>query len=113
MGKLAKYAKGGGAILTVAGLGVACYEIGKTDDKHEKNEILVESLGSVAGSSIFGIAVGIIFIGTPIGWLAGLAIGVGTVLAGMAGGQGAKQIYNLSGSQIDLVKQTGVTKFCS
>ena len=45
-----KVASKGGLVLSVAGLGLACHQIAHTEDRKEKNEILVESsAGFVAG----------------------------------------------------------------
>jgi len=41
MSRLSKFAARGGIVLSVAGLGVACHQIATTDDKQQKNEILL------------------------------------------------------------------------
>jgi hypothetical protein len=112
MGRLSKLASRGGVVLSVAGLGVACHEIGNTDDKQQKNEILVESLGAVIGGAAYGGVVTVLLIGTPIGWVAALAIGVGSVAASYGFGAGFKYFYTTHGTHVDLASLTNVNLLC-
>jgi len=112
MGSLSKLAAGGGVVLSAVGLGIACNEIANTDNKQKKNEILAESLGGLLGGGLFGVGATILFIGTPIGWVAALAIGVGTVAASHGGGAFLQNLYTTSGSHIDFASLTSVNTVC-
>ena len=112
MGKLSRLAFGGGILLSVAGLGVACYEIANTQNVTAKNEILVESLGALGGGLIYGAVVTVLLISTPIGWIAALAIGVGGALTGYGSGKGVKYLYTASGTKVDVTKAMGVNYLC-
>ena len=112
MGRLSKLASKGGIVLSVAGLGVACHQIANTDDKQQKNEILVESIFGVAGGVLFGATVTVLLVGTPVGWLAALAIGVSGALSGYTSGKIAEHIYTTTGSRIDFVSDLGVGRIC-
>lgn len=112
MKRLSRLASRGGVVLSVAGLGVACHQIAFTSDKKRKNEILVESVGGVFGGALFGAAVTVILIGTPVGWVAALTIGVGSVATSYGSGLLAKKFYTLYGSYIDLATVTKVHEFC-
>ena len=113
MGKLSKLAsRGGGVLLSATALGVSCYEIANTEDITKKNEILVENLGALGGGLIYGTIVTVLLIGTPIGWIAALAIGVGAALTGYGAGQGVKYLYTKSGTKVDITKAMGVNHLC-
>lgn len=102
MGKIAKNATQGSALLTVIGLGLACNDIASTDDTQKKNEILVESVGGVFGGPATGVVILLIF--TPVGW-------VGAV-GGFGAGKVSGYVYNTYGQQVDIASATGVSKFC-
>jgi len=114
MGKMAKYASKGGAILTVAGLGLACNEIANTKNQLKKNHILVESVGGVLGGVAYGIGatIAIVIMATPVGWVAALVIGAGSVAASLTAGQAAKLAYDKFGNTTDLASLTGVSTLC-
>ncbi len=114
MNRISKFASNGGAILTVASVGLACREIANTDNTLEKNHILVESLGSVFGGTAFGIATGItlFMIGTPVGWVAALVIGAGAVASSYATGQAAKFVYDKFANTTDFVSMAGISTLC-
>ena len=114
MNRISKFASNGGAILTVASVGLACREIANTDNTLEKNHILVESLGSVFGGTAFGIATGItlFMIGTPVGWVAALVIGAGTVASSYATGQAFKSLYDSFTDKKDIVNTLRVSSLC-
>ncbi len=112
MKTLSKLASRGGVVLSAAGLGVACHEMANTNDKQKKNEILVESLGGLVGGAASGLVVSVLFIGTPIGWVAALAIGVGSVATSYVTGQLAKNTYTTYGSHIDLASITHANELC-
>ena len=111
---IAKKARAGGVVLSIVGLGVACHEIANTADKQQKNEILVESVGALAGGAIYGAAAAftLFLVATPIGWVGALAIGVGGALTGVGAGSFAKKLYNIYGKEVDLVGKTKVDKLC-
>ena len=114
MGRLSKLASRGGVVLSVAGLGVACHQIANTDDKQQKNEILVESLGGLGGGIVFGAmtTLTVMLMATPVGWSAALVIGVGSVLSSYGAGQLAKNVYSTSGRHLDLASTIKVTELC-
>ena len=112
MGRLSKYASRGGVVLSVVGLGIACSEIANTDDMQKKNEILVESVGGFAGGAIYGAVATVLLIGTPVGWVAALVIGVGGAVAGFASGKGLKALYTTEFSRFDVASMTRVAQLC-
>ncbi len=114
MNNLSRMARTGGILLAIAGLGVACHDIAQSESKLQKNQILVESLGGLAGGAAFGVATGItlFFIATPVGWVAALVIGIGSVVASYATGSGAKYLYDTKLRHVDLTKITGVSNLC-
>ncbi|RLA41997.1 MAG: hypothetical protein DRR42_24040 [Gammaproteobacteria bacterium] len=116
MSRLSKLAFRGGIVLSVAGLGVACNQMANTDDNQLKNEILIESLGGIAGGAAYSITatatIAVFFVATPIGWVAALAIGAGSVIAGFTGSVIAKNVYNVYGNKIDFVSLAGVSQLC-
>jgi len=114
MGKLSKLATRGGVLLSVAGLGVSCYAIANTDEKTKKNEILVESLGGLAGGLVYGAAatLTIVIMATPVGWVGALVIGIGGALTGAGTGYAAKNWYTTNGNKIDFARITKVDQLC-
>ena len=112
MRNLSRLASKGGVVLSVVGLGVACHEIASTDDKQQKNEILVESMGGVGGGILFGAVVTVLLVGTPVGWVAALAIGVGGVAASYGSGVALKEFYSIYGSHVDIVSGTKINEIC-
>lgn len=115
MNKLSKVASKGGVALSVVGLGVACHQIAHTDSQREKNEILVESVGGLAGGVLYGLAatIGVALMATPVGWVGALVIGVGGAVAGVAGGKITGHIYDTRFNRVDFASKTGVTQMCS
>jgi hypothetical protein len=112
MVRLSKIASRGGVVLSVAGLGVACYQIANTDSSQKKNEIFLEALGGFAGGAIYGIGASILLFSTPVGWVAALAIGVGGAAAGYGAGKLVKHAYTASGVQVDLTSGLGINHLC-
>ena len=112
MKRIARHASNGAALLTVASVGLACSEIASTNDTLQKNHIFVESLGSVAGGGIYGIGVAIIFLGSPVGWVAALAIGAGSFAASVGGGQAFKMLYDEHANKEDYVSKLKVSSLC-
>ena len=110
MNRITKFASNGGAILTVASVGLACREIANTDNTLEKNHILVESLGSVFGGTAFGLS--LLVITTPVGWVAALVIGAGAVASSYATGQAAKFVYDKFTNTTDFASMAGISTLC-
>lgn len=110
---LSKLAKGGGVILAGMGAAVSCENISNTEDRQEKNEIFVEFLASSSVSSATGVALGLFFISTPVGWAAALAIGGATIATGWAAGKGAKKLYDSQFKEYDFVKMSNIDKWCN
>jgi len=110
--KLSKYAKGGGVILAGAGAVMACKAIGDTDDRQEKNEILVGTVTGTLVSGAAGFAVGIFLVSNPAGWAVALVLGVGTVTASYGAGKAAGKVYDLKFKEYDFVEMSGIDKLC-
>ena len=109
-----KVASKGGLVLSVAGLGLACHQIAHTDDRIEKNEILIESSAGFLTGVAYGAAASfaVLLLMTPVGWVAGLAIGIGGAISGYAAGKAAKKLYNAYGEHIDFASATKIDQFC-
>ncbi|MGD8567006.1 MAG: glycine zipper family protein, partial [Gammaproteobacteria bacterium] len=60
--KIAKYARNGGIVLTGVGLTASCIEIANTEERQEKNEILVETVGSTLTGAVGGALIGIFLV---------------------------------------------------
>ena len=114
MASISKYVSRGGFVLSAASLGVSCYNIAGTDDRHQKNEILVESVGALGGGLIYGgvATLTIVLMATPVGWIGALVIGIGGALTGTAAGMGSKYLYNSKFKRIDVAKITKVDQVC-
>ena len=114
MKQVARLAKGGGVVLTGAGLGIACQQISTAHSAREKNEIFVESAGSAAAGVLYGLGTtaGLLLLATPVGWVGALAIGAGGAVAGYSGGKIARKFYDTSGNDYDFVGKLGVDEIC-
>lgn len=114
MDSIAKWASRGGVVLTGVNLALACHQISNTSDVNNKNEIFVETLGSVGAGLLYGasIAIGLAVMATPIGWGAAILIGSGSVLAGIAGGKATAAAYDRFGNKIDLLSMSGAGRVC-
>ena len=112
LGKMAKYAKHGGIILTAASVGMACHDIGHAQTRQEKNEIFVETFGSTMASAGASIALGLYFIATPAGWVTALALGTAAAVGSYGAGKGLKSFYNKFGNKVDIVSGLGIDKLC-
>ena len=113
LSNLSKLASRGGVILTGVGGAIACENIGNAETREEKNEIFVEFIGGAATSTITGVALGVLFATTPVGWATALVIGGATVVAGWAGGKVSKNYYDNNFSEVDLVKSTNIDRWCN
>ncbi|MEJ2755131.1 MAG: peptidoglycan-binding protein LysM, partial [Gammaproteobacteria bacterium] len=76
--RMARYATRGGIILTAAGVGMGCYDIGQASTRQQKNEVFVETFSSTIASIGTSYALGLYFISSPVGWVTALVLGVGT-----------------------------------
>lgn len=116
LNQLSRLAKGGGVVLAGVGMAGACGQIGATQNRQEKNEIFFETLGGTLSSGLTGYAIGLMFIGTPVGWGLALVLASTTMAAGLAGGwiikERYKALYNKFGDPIDLVSVTGIDALC-
>jgi hypothetical protein len=112
IGKIAKFARSGGIVLTGVGLTASCMEIANTSSQQEKNEILVETVSSTVVGGVTGFAVGLFLISNPIGWGTALVLAVGTVAASYGTGKVIRNAYSTSGNKIDFVTGTGVGSIC-
>jgi hypothetical protein len=112
LGRMAQNAKYGGTVLTVAGVGMGCYNIGQAQSRQQKNEIFVETFGSTVVSIGTTVAIGIYFIATPTGWVTALALGASAAALSMGAGTGLKSLYNQFGQKVDIVSGLGVDKLC-
>ena len=115
MGQLSRAASKGDVALSVVGLGIACHQIANATSQQKKNEILVESIGGLAGGIFYGLAVGVgvALMATPVGWVAALAIGVGSVAASYGGSRALRKLYDARGKHIDFATKSGVASACS
>ncbi len=115
MGQLSRAASKGGVALSVVGLGIACHQIANAQSQQEKNEILVESVGGLLGGVAYGagVTVAVILMATPVGWVAALAIGVGSVAASYGGSRALRRLYDTRGRHIDFATKSGVASACS
>lgn len=113
--RAAKLAKIGGVVLTGVSLGLACHEIANAKSRHDKNEIFVEAGGAAIGGIAYGIGTTavLLLVSGPVGWVAALAIGAGSVIAGVGGGYVSKKFYNTQGNSYDFAGVTGATNICS
>ncbi|MBK1851616.1 LysM peptidoglycan-binding domain-containing protein [Marinobacter sp. 1-4A] len=115
MQRAARIAKSGGVLLTGVSLGVACHQIANASTQRQKNDILVESAGGLVGGILYaiGTSVALVLIASPVGWVGGLAIGLGAAVTGYATGQGVLKLYDATGAKIDFAKQSGIGALCS
>ena len=112
LSRLSSYARTGGIVLAGVGVTMACKEIANTDDQHEKNEIMVETVMGTLVSVGGGIAVTLFLASNPVGWVLAIGLGVGTAAAGFATGKGARYWYNTNEKKIDLVSMSGIDTLC-
>lgn len=112
LSRLSRLSSKGGIILTGVGVAAGCHQIAMTDDRHKKNEIFVETLGSSIAGVASGFAIGILFAATPMGWAAILAIGTAAALGSYAAGKVAVELYDHTGTKADLVKLTNTDSIC-
>ncbi|MBL4607129.1 MAG: LysM peptidoglycan-binding domain-containing protein [Pseudomonadales bacterium] len=112
LNRFASLAKGGGVILTVVGLGVSCRQIANEHDRQKKNEILVESIGSVGASTAISFGIGLFLISNPIGWGTALVLATGTTVLSFAAGQEFKKLYSSNFKEVDIINAINVDLIC-
>ena len=110
--RISKAASRGGLVLTGVGLAASCYQISQTESRVEKNEIAVATLASTIVGTGAGYAVGVVLAATPITWGVVLAIGVGSVLAGISAGNIAEHLYKMSSTKPDVINSLKIDKVC-
>jgi len=110
--RLSGLAKGGNVILAGVGVTMACKAIGDTDDRQEKNEILVETTISTIAGVASGFAIGVFLVSNPAGWAVAITLGVGAAVGSAGLGEVAKRVYNKSFKEHDLVEMTNVDQLC-
>ena len=112
LSRVASYGKYGGIVLTGVGLAASCAQIANTKDKHEKNEIFVDTMASTIVGAGTGVLVGIFLVSNPIGWGAALVLAIGSAAVSYTAGKVAVATYDAFGNQIDIVNGVGVDKVC-
>lgn len=112
LSRVAALGKAGGFVLVGVGLTASCMQIAQAQDKHEKNEIFVETIASTGIGLGLGVAVGIFLVSNPIGWGAALVLATGSAAISYASGKGARVAYDRFGNQVDFVSGTGVNSIC-
>ncbi len=112
LSKVAQFGKYGGIVLTGVGVTASCMQIAETQDQHEKNEILVETVASTVVGTGTGVLVGAFLVSNPIGWGTALVLAVGATALSYAAGKAAKYGYDTFGNRVDLVSGTGVGRIC-
>jgi hypothetical protein len=117
MAKLSKYAARGGILLTVFGAAGMCGKIGSAGNVQQQNEILwvdgAGIIGGVGGGFAASLAVGLIFVSGPVGWVgAVIASAAGGYLAQKAGKVIGKSIYDQYANTVDLVGHSGIGQLC-
>ncbi|MEJ2680769.1 MAG: LysM domain-containing protein [Gammaproteobacteria bacterium] len=110
--RMARYATRGGIILTAAGVGMGCYDIGQASTRQQKNEVFVETFGSTAASIGTGALLTLYFVGTPTGWVTALTLGIGAAALSLGAGKGSAFIYDRFYHKHDLVKLIGIDQLC-
>ena len=109
---MAKVASRGGVVLSVAGVGMGCYQIANASTRQEKNEIFVETLGSTAIGAVTGALLTLVLFSNPVGWGVALMLGSAAAITSYGAGKGAASLYKNQFRQHDLVDATGVDRLC-
>jgi hypothetical protein len=112
LNRVAKLGKHGGIVLTGVGITAACMEIAHTQDRHEKNEIFVETLVSTVAGTGTGVLVGAFLVSNPVGWGTAIVLAAGSVAAGYLSGKVGSFFYDRYGNRIDLVSGMGIDRVC-
>jgi hypothetical protein len=109
---LSKVSKVGGYALVGVGLTTSCMQIAHTTNRHEKNEIFIETIASTIVGVGIGIAVGLFLISNPVSWGTALVLAVGSAAIAYGLGKAARIGYNISGSRVDFVSGAGLDLIC-
>jgi hypothetical protein len=110
--RLASLSKHGGVVLMGAGMYVGCQQIAHTSSIKEKNEILVETVGSTAAGVASGIAVSIIFGSNPVGWGLAIVLSVGSAAFSYGIGKASRHAYDTNFNNVNLVHTSGIDQLC-
>ncbi|MCF6282406.1 MAG: LysM peptidoglycan-binding domain-containing protein [Candidatus Polarisedimenticolaceae bacterium] len=112
LSRIASLGKYGGIALAGVGVTASCMQIANTRDRHEKNEIFVETLASTVVGTGTGVALGAFLISNPIGWGTALVLAVGTTALSYYSGKFGRYIYDRNGRKVDIVTGMGIDKLC-
>ena len=112
MRQLGKAAGAGGIVLGGVGVTAACYQIAHTASQKEKNEIFVEAMTSTLVGAGTGAAISLFLLSNPVGWGMALLLATGSAAATWQAGKWAAQVYDTSGSTVDLVSGLGIDCLC-
>ena len=110
--KLSRYATKSGIVLAGVGVAMSCRDIANTDNRQEKNEILVETAASTTIGFATSAAMGVILFSNPVGWGVAIVLGVGTAALSFAAGKGAAKFYGINLNEYDFVSGLGVDELC-
>jgi phage tail protein X len=108
---LKRVTKGGNVVLTGVGLYITCQEIKAAPTVKEKNSILVEQAGSMAGSAA-AVGLALLMFGTPVGWVGLIGLGVAATATGLGTGWLSRKYYDLKGNEVDFAGGLGVSQYC-
>lgn len=112
LSRMSKMTKYGGIALTAAGAAMACHQIGKTEERHKKNEIFVETLSSTVAGTAGSIVLSAVLFSNPVGWGVALVAGTALAVGSYATGKGMAKVYDKHFNQYDLVDSLQVDKLC-
>lgn len=110
--RLASYGKHGGYVLAGVGVAASCMQIADTDNRQEKNEILVETIGSTSVGLAAGAAVTLFLVSNPVGWGTALVLAAGSAALSYGVGKAVRKVYTAHGTEADLVSGLGVDSVC-
>lgn len=113
LSRMSSLATKGGVLLSGAGLYVSCRNIAGASDRHEKNEIFVETMASTAMGAATSAVIFFALVSNPVGWGVALGLAAGSAAAAFAAGVGAKIVYNNREEKLDLVAASGIERLCS
>ena len=109
---LSRVSKVGGIALIGVGLTASCMQIAHTANRHEKNEIFVDTIASTVFGVVAGMIVNVFLISNPIGWGSVLVLAVGSAAVSYGAGKTVRYLYDIYGKRIDLVSGTGIDQLC-
>lgn len=109
---IGRYASRGGVVLSAVGLGFACGEIARADNRADKNKIFAEASTSFIAGTAASVVIGITLAATPVGWIVALSLAAGATMASFGAGKAASIAYDKFGNEIDFVNMVGVDNVC-